>query len=93
VHNFYNQSAPTPDSANPIQQPQTIIEIRPYRGGWQCFEGPGVEPYWTGENAKQSAIDYAKGRAKFGPGEIRVLNPDGSPVEQIIPFCQPNIHE
>jgi hypothetical protein len=29
-----------PESANPVQQPQTIIEIRPYRGGWQCFEAP-----------------------------------------------------
>jgi hypothetical protein len=37
--------------------------------------------YWTGENAKQSAIDYAKGRAKFGRGEIRVLAPEG-PVEK-----------
>ena len=26
---------------------------------------------------KESAIDYAKARAKFGHGEIRVLNPDG----------------
>ena len=34
-----------PELANPVQQPQTIIEIRPYRGGWQCFEGPGVEAY------------------------------------------------
>jgi hypothetical protein len=31
-----------PDSANPVQQPQTIIEIRPYRGGWQCFEAAGA---------------------------------------------------
>src|SRR5437879_3598622 len=71
--------------ANPVQQSQTIIEIRPYRSGWQCFEGPGVQPYWTGENAKQSAIDYAKARAKFARGEIRVLNPDRS-VERTIPF-------
>ena len=62
-----------------------VIEIRPFRGGWQCFEGPGVEPYWTGGNAKQSAIGYAKARAKFGHGEIRVLNADGS-IEETIPF-------
>jgi hypothetical protein len=31
-----------PESPNPAQQHQTIFEIRPYRGGWQCFEGPGV---------------------------------------------------
>ena len=62
----------------------TIIEIRPYRGGWQCFEAPGVQPYWTGEDAKQSAIDYARARAKYGRGEIRVLKADGS-IERIIP--------
>ena len=78
-----------PDLANPVQEPRTIIEIRPYRGGWQCFEGPGVEPFWTGENAKQSAIDYAKARAKFGRGEIRVLSQDGS-LESVIDFNQNN---
>ena len=67
-----------PEAANPVQQAQTIIEIRPFRGGWQCFEGPGVQPYWTGKDAKQSAIKYATARAKFGRGQIRVLNADGS---------------
>jgi hypothetical protein len=75
-----------PELANPVQQPRIIIEVRPYRSGWQCFEAPGVEPYWTGEHAKQSAIGYAQARAKFGRGEIRVLNADGS-TEQIIPFA------
>ena len=74
-----------PESANPVQQPQTIIEIRPYRGGWQCFEAPGVEPYWTGESAKDDAIGYAEARAKFGRGEIRVLNKSGS-IETVIAF-------
>jgi len=74
-----------PDSAVPLQQSAMIIEIRPYRNGWQCFEAPGVEPYWTGENAKQSAADYGKARAKFGRGEIRVHNPDGS-IQRVIPF-------
>ena len=35
-----------PDSASPVQQGLTVIEIRPYRGGWQCFEAPGVQPCW-----------------------------------------------
>jgi hypothetical protein len=74
-----------PELANPVQQPQTIIEIRPYRGGWQCLEAPGVEPYWTGESAKEDAIGYAKARAKFGHGEIRVLNPDRS-IQCVISF-------
>ena len=62
-----------------------VIEIRPFRGGWQCFEGPGVEPYWIGDDAKQSATDYAEARAKFGRGEIRVLNIDRS-LERVISF-------
>ena len=67
-----------PESANAMQPGETIIEIRPFKGGWQCYEGPGVGPYWIGESAKDDAIDYAKSRAKFGRGEIRVLNADGS---------------
>ena len=49
------------------------------------MRGLGVQPYWTGESAKEDAISYAKARAKYGRGEIRVLNPDGS-IEQTIPF-------
>ena len=67
-----------PELANPVQQRQAIVESRPFKGGWQCYEGPGVGPYWIGESAKDDAIDYAKARAKFGRGEIRVLNADGS---------------
>jgi hypothetical protein len=67
-----------PELANPVQQSVTVIEIRPFKGGWQCYEGPGVQPYWTGESAKDDAIGYAKARAKFRREEIRVLNVDGS---------------
>ena len=66
-----------------------IIEIRPFKGGWQCYEGTGVGPYWIGDTAKQSATDYAEERAKFGRGEIRVLNVDGS-LERAIPFDREN---
>jgi hypothetical protein len=68
-----------------MQHTTTIIEIRPYRNGWQCFEAPGVQPYWTGESAKEDAVGYAKARAKFGRGEIRVLKSDGS-TERVISF-------
>ena len=71
------------ESANPVHQPQTIIEIRPFRGRCQCFEATGVQPYCLGNDAKQSAIDYAKARAKYGRGGIRVLRQDGS-VESVI---------
>jgi hypothetical protein len=39
-----------------MQRAQTIIEIRPFRGGWQCYEGPVVGPYWTGEHAASVAL-------------------------------------
>jgi hypothetical protein len=80
----------TPDTANSVQQPRTNIEIRPFRGGWQCYEGPGVQPYWTGDTAKEDAIGYAKARAKFGRGEIRVLAQNGS-TESVIPFGGSNV--
>ena len=57
------------------------------RAGWQCYEGPGVQPYWTGEHAKEDAIGYATARAKFGRGEIRVLNNAGE-VARVISFDQ-----
>jgi hypothetical protein len=67
-----------PELANPVQQLQIIIEIRPFKGGWQCYEGPGIQPYWTGDTAKEDAISYATARVKFGRAEIRVLKVDGS---------------
>jgi hypothetical protein len=72
-----------PELASPVQQCGTVIEIRPCRGGWQCYEGPGVGPYWIGDDAKQSAIDYAKARAKYPHAELRVLKQDGS-IENVI---------
>src|SRR5438309_5764956 len=48
----------------------TIIEIRPFRNGWKCFEAPGVEPVFLDQ---EQAIDYAKGRACFRSGEIRII--------------------
>ena len=73
-----------PDSANPVQQSLTVIEIRPFKGGWQCYEGPGVQPHWTGDTAKEDTIGYATARAKFGPA-IRVLDNAGE-VERVISF-------
>jgi hypothetical protein len=74
-----------PESADPVQQNVTVIQIRPFKNGWQCFEAPGVQPYWTGKSAKEDAIGYAKARAKFGRGEIRIVNNDDS-IERVIPF-------
>jgi len=38
----------------------TIIEIRPFRNGWKCFEAFGVEPVFL---SREDAIRYAQGRA------------------------------
>jgi len=62
----------------------TIIEIRPFRNGWKCFEAPGVEPLFLNQ---EDAISYAEGRACFRSGEIRVLDPNGS-IASIIPFSE-----
>ena len=62
-----------------------VIEIRPYRNGWQCFEAEEVAPYCVGERAKKDAIGYATARAKSGRCEIRVLNDVGE-VTETIPF-------
>ena len=32
----------------------TIIEIRPFRNGWQVYEAPGVQPVFL--NPKEQAI-------------------------------------
>jgi hypothetical protein len=63
----------TPESANPVQQSVRVIEIRPFKAGWQCYEGPGVQPYWTGDTAKEDTLDYATAPAKFEGGEFRGL--------------------
>ena len=40
----------------------TIIDIKPYRGGWKVFEAPGVEPVFPNHNGRDYAIGYAKTR-------------------------------
>jgi hypothetical protein len=63
----------------------SVFEIRPHRGGWQCYEGPGVEPYFTGADGRAAAISYAKGRTAHRYGEIRVFNAAGD-IEETIAF-------
>ena len=38
----------------------TIIEIRPFRNGWQVYEAAGVQPVFL---RQEDAISYAEGRA------------------------------
>ncbi len=65
-----------------IRAMQTIIEVRPHRGGWQSFEVPGVEPYFQ---EKHQALDYAIERMRSRSGEIRVFNEAGE-LAKMIPF-------
>jgi len=60
----------------------TIIEIRPFRNGWQVYECAGVEPVFL---SQQQAIDYAACRACFRAGEIRILDSNGA-ITRTIPF-------
>jgi hypothetical protein len=52
----------------------TIIEIGPFRNGWQVYEAPGVQPVFL---RKEHVIDYATRRACFRSGEIRILKSYG----------------
>ena len=65
----------------------TVFLIRPHRGGWQCFEAEGVQPYFAEGEAKQQAIAYAQGRLAHRSGTIQVFDATGG-LEQSIPFDQ-----
>ncbi|HAF14967.1 MAG TPA: hypothetical protein DHU55_00580 [Blastocatellia bacterium] len=62
----------------------TGIEIKPHRNGWKVFEAPGVEPVFP---EKDQAINYARNRASFRSGEIRILDSSGN-LERVIPFAE-----
>ena len=42
-----------PELADPVQQSVTVIEIRPFKGDWQCYEGPGVQPVLDRQHGKR----------------------------------------
>lgn len=62
----------------------TLIEVRPYRSGWQVYEMPGVAPFYIGPDAFDHALGYAKSRLRYGSGEIRVLNAAGEVTQTIL---------
>ena len=47
------------------------------------FEAEGVSPVYCGENARESALSYARQRAGYGHCEIQVLDGAGDVVETI----------
>ena len=67
-----------------------IIEVRLSRnprwqkqGGWEVFEADRVNPVYCGENARDSALSYARQCAGYGRAEIQVLYEAWSVVEMI----------
>ena len=44
----------------------TIIEIRPFRNGWEVYENQGAQPVFL---SQEQPIDYATRRACFRSGE------------------------
>ncbi len=78
---------PVPVFCSPDMNEPTIFLIRPYRGRWQCFEAPGVQPYFVGAIAKENAIGYAHAGTAHRHGETRIVDPAGE-VERTIPFDQ-----
>jgi hypothetical protein len=50
------------------------------------FEAPGVEPVFP---EKRQAIKYARSRASFRSGEIRILDSTGK-LERTIAFSEPD---
>jgi hypothetical protein len=49
----------------------TIIEIRPFRNDWKCFDAPGVEPVFL---TQEDAIGYAQARASLFTDSIGNFN-------------------
>jgi hypothetical protein len=54
-------------------------------GAGKFFEVPGVEPVFP----EKGVINYAKNRARFRSGEIRIFDSSGE-VERTIPFSGTN---
>jgi hypothetical protein len=64
--------------------PTSALCCPPHRNGWKVFEAPGVEPVFL---KKDQAINYARNRASFRSGEIRILDSTGN-LERTIPFTE-----
>lgn len=64
-----------------------IIEVRPskkFKGAWEAFEAPGVEPAFATNSPKADAISFAKNRFGGRAGEVHVYGDDGATIERSI---------
>jgi len=66
---------------------ECIIEVRPYRNGWEAFEAIGVQPYFS---EKRQAIEYATERMNFRTGKVRIYDSDGKTIERTIRIDESN---
>ena len=67
-----------------------IIQVRPSRNprwrkqdGWEVFDADRLSPVYCGENARDSALSYARQRAGYGRAEIQVVDEAWNVVEMI----------
>ena len=67
-----------------------IVQVRPSRnprrrkqGAWEIFDADRVSPVYYGENARDSALSYARQRAGYGRAEIQVVDEAWNVVEMI----------
>jgi hypothetical protein len=67
-----------------------VIQVRPSRnprwqkhGGWEVFEAEGVCSVYCDEQARDSALSYARQGAGYGRAEIQVFDEEWNVVETI----------
>jgi hypothetical protein len=64
-----------------------IIEVRPskkFKGAWEAFESPGVEPAFALPDAKAKALSYTRQRFGGCAGEIHVYDETGENIVEKI---------
>ena len=63
-----------PELADPVQtEPHSHRNSGRLGAAGSVMRVPSVQPYWTGDTAKQDTLDYATAPAKFEGGEFRGL--------------------
>jgi len=69
ISQYFMESLPfsSPDEFPTPRNPSACFSgLNDRQAHGQYFHPPAVMPFWMGERTKEIAINYAKGRAKFG---------------------------